>query len=179
MSGQKLSLRISSSFGGGVCAPGSAAAFTRMSIEPNAAAAALTKRFTSSSDEVSPTIGTTCAPVSALNSAAAAASNSSPRAITATRTPSDASRRAIALPSPLLPPVTSADLPASSSSIVKCPNLRQGLRCALRESSEYDVKGLVRTKQKAMQPRFLGMGIKPQVSQPLQQPGNRFLTLPS
>src|SRR4029450_11036812 len=90
---------------------------TRMSMRPKRSIAPETVRSTSSTTLMSPCNGTTSLPVSAESSSAVRLRSSSPRAVIATLHPSCASRRAVALPMPLLAPVTNATAPSSPRSI--------------------------------------------------------------
>src|SRR5207344_340050 len=66
---------------------------------------------------MSPRSGATSPPVSVESSSAVRRRSSSPRAVIATLQPSCASSRAVALPMPLLAPVTNATAPSSPRSI--------------------------------------------------------------
>src|SRR5512132_690115 len=90
---------------------------TRMSMRPKRSIAPETVRSTSPTTLMSPWSGTTSLPVSADSSSAVRRRSSSPRAVIATLHPSCASRRAVALPMPLLAPVTNATAPSSPRSI--------------------------------------------------------------
>src|SRR5438445_507582 len=93
------------------------ALFTRTSIRPKCRAAPRTKFSASSRRVRSAGIASTLRPDSRRISSAAASSTSLRRAQIATSTPSRASTRAMPLPMPRLPPVTSATLPLSCRSI--------------------------------------------------------------
>src|SRR4249920_513075 len=90
---------------------------TRMSMRPKRSIVSATVRSTSSTTLMSPRSSTTSPPVSAESSSAVRRRSSSPRAVIATVHPSCASRRAVALPMPLLAPVTNATVPWSPRSI--------------------------------------------------------------
>src|SRR5215471_5102074 len=106
--------------------PGVAALFTRMSTLPRVTTVVSTMRRTDSQLVVSVGTGRIRRPVSCSSSLAASSSASRVLAQRATSTPSLASSRAMALPTPRLAPVTTATLPVSSRSIVKL--LRQRLQ---------------------------------------------------
>ena len=101
------------------CAADAPALLIRMSTPPNSAVTALTNRSTSAADVTSAACANTSPPVSARSSSAARSRFSARRAQIATRTPSLASRRAVASPIPSLPPVTIATLPSSPSSSMR------------------------------------------------------------
>src|ERR1700722_710012 len=96
-----------------------AAALTRMSTPPNAAATSAAMCRTAWSSPVSQTAVITCpafSPPASRTAAAAAASAPESRATSATCAPSADSAFATASPTPRLPPVTIARLPTSSRS---------------------------------------------------------------
>src|SRR5882724_1184864 len=97
--------------------PGGEPLLTRMCRPPRRSAAWATARSTCSLLVTSATSGRTRRPVLPSSSRAVASSWSFERATIATSTPSRASSRAMALPMPRLPPVTSARLPCSPKSI--------------------------------------------------------------
>src|SRR4029453_11551317 len=90
---------------------------TRTSMRPKRSIAPETVRSTSSTTLMSPWRGSTSLPESAQSCAPVRCRSSSPRAVIATLHPSCASRRAVALPMPLLAPVTNATAPSSPRSI--------------------------------------------------------------
>jgi hypothetical protein len=98
---------------------GVAAAWTRMSIPPSWEVTDATIALTEESSPVSAIAQITRRPLSLATSWAACRSASSPRATSATSTPSAASDRAAANPIPRLPPVTTARRPVSSRSTAR------------------------------------------------------------
>src|SRR5262245_40653118 len=103
------------------------ALFTRMSIRPKCRAAPCTKFSASSRRVRSAATASTFRPDSRRISSAVASSTSLRRAQIATSAPSRASTRAMPLPIPRLPPVTSATLPPSWRSM---SHLTAVLACA-------------------------------------------------
>src|SRR5215470_1691763 len=93
------------------------ALFTRMSMRPKCRAAPCTKVSASSRRVRSAAIASTFRPDSRRISSAVASSTSLRRAQIASSAPSRASTRAMPLPIPRLPPVTSATLPPSCRSM--------------------------------------------------------------
>ena len=113
MSSQNSVPVTSASLGGGAWPIGLAALLTRMSMPPSRSWAVATIARTEASSPVSTVMAWTSRPVAAAISSADSSSAEAVRAATATSQPSAASVHAIALPMPLLPPVTSARLPVS------------------------------------------------------------------
>ena len=113
------------------------ALLTRMSMRPSALCAWATKVLASASLLRSAGIGTIRRLVSRAISAAVRSSDSLRRAQIATSTPSFASARAMPLPIPALPPVTSAVLPSSlrSMSVSSCDLPFQCLRPVYAQAS--------------------------------------------
>src|SRR6266508_3704480 len=103
------------------------ALLTMMSTRPSALCPCATKFLASASLVRSATMGTTLRFVSFAISAAAASSTSLRRAQIATSTPSFPSARAMPLPIPSLPPVTSAVLPSSCRSILPSHDRLRGV----------------------------------------------------
>src|SRR5215813_10664438 len=101
--------------------PGVAALLTRISTLPKVTTVVSTMRRTDSQLVVSVGTGRIRRPVSCSSSPAAASSASRCLAQMATSTPSFASSRAMALPTPLLAPVMTATLPVNSRSILQAP----------------------------------------------------------
>ena len=97
--------------------PGGEPLLTRMCSPPNRSAASATMRSTSALLVTSAASATILRLVSASISRAALSRSLFVRATMATSAPSRASSSAMALPMPLLPPVTIARLPASPRSI--------------------------------------------------------------
>src|SRR6266446_7976181 len=101
--------------------PGVAALFTRISTLPRVTTVVSTMRRTDSQLVVSVGTGRMRRPVSCSSSPAASSSASRCLAQMATSTPSFASSRAMALPTPRLAPVMTATLPVNSRSILQLP----------------------------------------------------------
>src|SRR5882724_5281682 len=104
--------------------PGVDALFTRISTRPSWATVASMRSRTDFVLVVSQTIGTMRRRVAAASVLAASSSTRRSRAQIATSTPSPASSWAIALPMPLLPPVTIATFPVSPRSMCNPPSRR-------------------------------------------------------
>src|SRR5215831_5399241 len=99
--------------------PGVAALLTRMSTRPRVTTVVSTMQRTDSQLVVSVGTGRMRRPVSCSSSPAASSSTSRCLAQMATSTPSFASSRAMALPTPLLAPVMTATLPVNSRSMLQ------------------------------------------------------------
>src|SRR5206468_12133034 len=100
------------------------ALFPRITSRPSWATVASTRSWTDFVLVVSQTIGTMRRRVAAASVFAASSSTRRSRAQIATSTPSPASSWAIALPMPLLPPVTIATFPVSPRSMCNPPSRR-------------------------------------------------------